>query len=74
MAFTEASRIQTFMLEAVLLLLMAAQINSECVHGKASLKDKSSIHRDVTLRAKNGRSRRIKLLGPSHAEARQTAA
>ena len=58
-----ASRIQTFILEAALLLLVAAQINSAGVHGKASLKDKSSIHKDVTLRAKNGRSRRMKLLG-----------
>jgi hypothetical protein len=62
MAFT-ASRIQSFSLEAVLLLLVVAAQIAVCVHRKANLKDKSSTLRDGKIPAKNGRSRQIKLLG-----------
>jgi hypothetical protein len=58
-----AIQIQSFILEAVLLLVVAAQIHAECIHGKLSIKDESSTLRDVILREKNGRSTPFKLLG-----------
>jgi hypothetical protein len=74
MAFT-ASQIQSFILQAVLLLLVvAAQIHAECIHSKTNPKDKSSILRDVKHHAKNARSTPFKLLGTIPAEATHAAA